>query len=63
MRPVSIGNRPLIVAETVYTLESYLDSANVAEIQVLPDGEWVAWAERFNVYRTPLLMIGHELGP
>ncbi len=43
----------------------HLSSANATEIQISPDGEWVAWAERFNVYMTPLLMVGRmiEVGP
>lgn len=40
-------------------------SANATEFRVSPDGAWVAWAERFNVYLTPLLMTGRaiEVGP
>ncbi len=44
---------------------THLSSANATEIQISPDGEWVAWAERFNVYMTPLLPVGRplEVGP
>jgi len=43
----------------------HLSSANATEVKVSPDGAWVAWAERFNVYMTPLVMIGRpiEVGP
>ena len=44
---------------------THLASANATEIRVAPDGAWVAWAERFNVYMTPLVMTGRplEVGP
>ncbi len=44
---------------------THLSSANGTEIRVSPDGTWVAWAERFNVYMTPLLMTGRpiDVGP
>ncbi len=44
---------------------THLSSANATEIRVSPDGTWVAWAERFNVYMTPFLMTGRtiEMGP
>ena len=43
----------------------HLSSANATEFMVSPDGTWVAWAERFNVYLTPFVLTGHiiELGP
>ena len=40
---------------------NHLASANGTEVRVSPDGTWVAWAERFNVYMTPLVMIGRSL--
>ena len=44
---------------------THLASANATEVCVSPDGTWVAWAERFNVYLAPLVMIGRpvEVGP
>ena len=44
---------------------AHFSSPNATEFRVSPDGAWVAWAERFNVYLTPLLMTGRpiELGP
>jgi len=44
---------------------THFSSANATEFMVSPDGAWVAWAERFNVYLTPLLMTGRpiEVGP
>jgi imidazolonepropionase-like amidohydrolase len=44
---------------------THLASEHATEIRVSPDGTWVAWAERFNVYMTPLLLIGRkiDLGP
>ncbi|MCX6923874.1 MAG: amidohydrolase, partial [Verrucomicrobia bacterium] len=44
---------------------THLSCANATEIRVSPDGAWVAWAERFNVYLAPLVMTGRaiELGP
>ena len=44
---------------------AHFSSLNATEFRVSPDGAWVAWAERFNVYLTPLLMTGRpiELGP
>jgi imidazolonepropionase-like amidohydrolase/Tol biopolymer transport system component len=44
---------------------THFSSANATEFRVSPDGEWVAWAERFNVYMTPLLTTGRpiDLGP
>ena len=43
----------------------HLSSANATEFLVSPDGAWVAWAERFNVYLTPFLLTGRtiEVGP
>jgi imidazolonepropionase-like amidohydrolase/Tol biopolymer transport system component len=40
---------------------THLSSANGTEIRISPDGTWVAWAERFNVYMTPLLMTGRPV--
>ncbi len=44
---------------------THFTSANGTEYQVSPDGAWLAWAERFNVYLTPLLLTGRkiEVGP
>ncbi len=44
---------------------THLSSANATEILVSPDGAWVTWAERFNVYAAPLVMTGRpiEVGP
>lgn len=44
---------------------THLTTANATEIRVSPDGTWVAWAERFNVYMTPLVPVGRpvEVGP
>ncbi|MBN8249754.1 MAG: amidohydrolase family protein, partial [Verrucomicrobia bacterium] len=44
---------------------THLGSANATEILVSPDGQWVAWAERFHVYMTPFLRTGRtlEVGP
>ncbi|MFM8360056.1 MAG: TolB family protein, partial [Verrucomicrobiota bacterium] len=43
----------------------HLASANATEMRVSPDGQWVAWAERFHVYLTPFLAVGRplEVGP
>ena len=43
----------------------HLGSANATEVMVSPDGNWVAWAERFHVYMTPFLQVGRmlEVGP
>lgn len=43
----------------------HFSSANATEFLVSPDGTWVAWAERFNVYLTPFLLTGRtiEVGP
>ena len=44
---------------------THFSSANATEFRVSPDGAWIAWAERFNVYLTPLLLTGRpiEVGP
>jgi imidazolonepropionase-like amidohydrolase/Tol biopolymer transport system component len=44
---------------------THLTSANATEVLVSPDGAWVAWAERFNVYLSPLVPTGRpvEVGP
>lgn len=44
---------------------THLGSANATEFRVSPDGKWVAWVERFNVYVTPLVMTGRkvDVGP
>ncbi len=44
---------------------THVGSENATEIRVSPDGGWVAWAERFNVYLAPLMMTGRkvDLGP
>ncbi|MCW5557495.1 MAG: PD40 domain-containing protein, partial [Verrucomicrobiae bacterium] len=44
---------------------THLGSANATEVLVSPDGQWVAWAERFHVYMTPFLKVGRtlEVGP
>lgn len=44
---------------------THLSSANATEVKISPDGKWVAWSERFNVYTTPFLITGRtiELGP
>jgi len=44
---------------------THFSSANATEFRVSPDGAWVAWVERFNVYLTPLLLTGRtiEVGP
>lgn len=36
----------------------HVGSPNATEIRVSPDGQWVAWAERFHVYVTPFLKVG-----
>jgi imidazolonepropionase-like amidohydrolase/Tol biopolymer transport system component len=43
----------------------HFSSANATEFLVSPDGAWMAWAERFNVYLTPFLLTGRtvEVGP
>lgn len=40
---------------------THLASENATEMRVSPDGAWAAWAERFNVYMTPLLLTGRKL--
>ncbi len=44
---------------------THLASEHATEMRVSPDGTWIAWAERFNVYMTPLVMIGRkiDIGP
>lgn len=43
----------------------HFSSANATEFLVSPDGTWIAWAERFNVYLTPFLLTGRtiDVGP
>jgi imidazolonepropionase-like amidohydrolase/Tol biopolymer transport system component len=43
----------------------HFKSANATEMRVSPDGQWLAWAERFNVYVTPFTLTGRsiEIGP
>jgi len=43
----------------------HYSSANATEYRISPDGQWLAWAERFNVYMTPMLLTGRpiEVGP
>lgn len=44
---------------------THVTTANATEFSVSPDGRWIAWAERFNVYVTPLVSTGRpvEIGP
>ncbi|MBM3847160.1 MAG: amidohydrolase, partial [Verrucomicrobia bacterium] len=44
---------------------THLSSANATDFLLSPDGTWTAWVERFNVYMTPLLLVGKpiDVGP
>lgn len=43
----------------------HFKSSNATEMRVSPDGKWLAWAERFNVYVTPFTLTGRsiDIGP
>lgn len=43
----------------------HFKSANATEMRVSPDGKYLAWAERFNVYVTPFTLTGRsiDIGP
>ena len=44
---------------------THLRSLNATEYRVSPDGDWVAWSERFNVFVSPLVATGRtiDVGP
>ncbi len=44
---------------------THLRSLNATEYRVSPDGRWVAWSERFNVFLAPLVATGRtiDVGP
>lgn len=44
---------------------THLRSLNATEFRVSPDGDWVAWSERFNAYVAPLVATGRtiDVGP
>jgi imidazolonepropionase-like amidohydrolase/Tol biopolymer transport system component len=44
---------------------THFGSDNATEIRLSPDGTWLAWAERFNVYMTPFVTTGRkiDIGP
>jgi len=63
---ISVPLEPVFAATTHANGETTIaSSSNGTEFRISPDGKWLAWAEKFNVYVSPLTPTGKpmNLGP